>query len=62
MDQLFIPPLVLQRFVPTVPRSGPSVPPSSPQPEILDPPLGAPTLWKSWLCACRDDVWPVHSV
>ena len=23
-----------------------------PQPEILDPPLGAPTLWKSWLRLC----------
>ena len=31
------------------PRSGPSAPPSSPEPEILHPPLGAPTLSKSWL-------------
>ena len=25
-----------------------------PQPEILDPPLGAPTIWKSWLRLCND--------
>jgi len=37
-----------------------------PQPEILDPPLGAPTFWKSWLrlCAltiCRRKVGVVSS-
>ena len=45
-------PSALWRFAPTAPRSGPSAPLSSTQPEILDPPLGAPTLWKSWLRLC----------